>query len=62
MHDIAKFESKLAAILPPSKAVDQGDVTDIIRQESEPQVEVSNVKIPYKSHRMLQIMDTCNWC
>jgi len=35
LEDIAKFEMKLAAVLPPSKGLDHGDVSEVIRQENE---------------------------
>ena len=41
IEDIAKFETKLAAVLPPSKAFDQGDMSDVLqKQEAEQQSQV----------------------
>lgn len=36
LEDIAKFEAKLASVLPPSKALDQGDVSNVMKQEGRP--------------------------
>jgi len=54
LEDIAKFEMKLAAVLPPSKGLDHGDVSEVIRQENEQPNQV-NMYPMYISFLVIQI-------
>lgn len=46
IEDIAKFETKLAAVLPPSKAFDQGDMSGVLqKQESDQQTQVMHTGV-----------------